>query len=171
MLAALRVWAIAVLAFAGAVATVVGAPKSDDERFQMIMQCHPDEAASDANGVIQYNKALAAGALSDNPRDVQDAYIAIGGCYGDIAGRLITALPLPCQGYSASCLARIEAATESRAYNCANKSAIKLVVNALSEEVRWYQRADAMGSEPGTRNLIESAQKDLTFYQKYACHG
>jgi len=159
---------VAFIALVVAVTPIVGAQQSDDERFGMIEQCDSNNDTSD-DSAIQYDKALAVGALSDNFRDVQDAYRAIAACYGDVAGHLILALPAPCHAVSDSCLSRIETVEASQAYNCANRSAIRIILNVLNHEVYWFERTDAMGTEPGTRMDVASAQKDLKYYQQHAC--
>lgn len=159
---------IAALSFANPAA--VTAQDSDDARFQMIKHCDENNRVL-VDSVVQYDIALAAGSLSDNRRDVQDAYMAIAMCYGGVAGHLILALPLPCHDTSQSCLSRTESVTASQAYNCANKSSIRAILNALTQEVHWWQRADAMGTEPGTRSSLAYAQNDLRFYQEHTCRS
>jgi hypothetical protein len=164
---------VAFIALEVAVTPIVGAQQSDDGRFEMIEQCKlssSNNAAYD-DSAIQYDKALAAGTLSDNFRDVQDAYHAIAECYGDVAGHLILALPAPCHEVSDSCLSRTETVEASQAYNCANRSAIRIILNVLNHAVDWFERTDAMGTEPGTRMDVASAQKDLKYYQQHACRS
>jgi|HubBroStandDraft_2_1064218.scaffolds.fasta_scaffold12647_5 hypothetical protein len=155
------------------VCSVVRAQSSgdtDDNRIQALAVCDSSHYSAIPDNIRQ-DKALANGTLSDNIRDVEDAYEDIAGCYGNLAASLLFKLPRPCHDVSLACDDRADKLFRTQSYACAHAAGINVMVAAAEQEVYWWQRADSLGSNLATRGNVQQAERDLKDFQKYACRN